>query len=182
MDPARRDEGYTAPGIRVLHHADGRAALRLYSQDRQAFRRRLLVQLQEAYRTPGWLVDRLWQLNPTGQGELLLPSPLPEWQPESLPRGEAQWSPDLQDQARCIWDRAREAAPGVLPTAESVWVDAVEKRWYRLACLGPRGRPAKQAPRYSPRARLAEAMREAALELFLSARAPIWMRRCYRPS
>lgn len=147
----------------------GSEALAESSRDSHAFRRRLAVQMHRVYVIPGWFVSRLWQINSEGQGELILPAPLPGWKPQSRDWDDCEWSVELEEQTVDTATQARHASSDAFPVKESDWVFEVRNAWERLSVLSPRGRKARIPTRsFRPRDRLARAMREAAVKLLFS--------------
>ena len=70
----------------------GATVLESSQTDPKYFRRQLLTVMQQRYTVPGWLVARLFYLNPKGQGEIVLPSPQKQqrevfWRREWFRRG-----------------------------------------------------------------------------------------------
>ncbi|MFQ5436131.1 MAG: hypothetical protein ACE5FD_14760, partial [Anaerolineae bacterium] len=56
---------------------DGETALNLSKTNKRDFLRELTTQMQKLYTIPGWFVDRLWTINPSRQGEVVVPTPPP---------------------------------------------------------------------------------------------------------
>lgn len=163
-----RPEDASAKGAAVGHvlTEEGALALAESRQDRRAFRRRLAVRMHQVYVVPGWFVARLWRINEQGQGEVILPAPLQDWQPRSRPREQCAWGEELATEVVRAARAARAASPNAFPIADAEWTAAVKRQWTRLSNLSPRGRePKKRSASYRPRERLAQAMRAAALGL-----------------
>jgi hypothetical protein len=122
--------------------------------------------MQAVFIIPGWMVDRLWRINPTGQGEVILPAPPSRWQPRSQPWEDAPWTDDLEAQTQLAASRARAASTSAFPVADQMWLSEVRRFWEHLSSRQPRGRQDGEQPRrYSPRRRLAQAMRRATIRL-----------------
>jgi hypothetical protein len=147
----------------------GSKALTLSKSHPHAFHRRLAVAMHQLYVIPGWFVARLWQINSDGQGEVILPIPLPGWRPRSRGWAEWEWNNELEEQTLAVLHQAQRASTTAFPVAESDWLLAVEQAWERLSTLKPRGlqtnKTREPAARYRPRRRLTQAMREAAVGL-----------------
>lgn len=144
----------------------GAAALALFQAGGRPFLRCLVERMQAAYTIPGWLVDRLWRVNPAGQGEVILPAPPSQWKPESRYWDDSSWTDELESQARLAAAHARLASPGAFPVADSLWLAEVRHDWGQLCDRPARARTQNHdPPRYSPRQRLARAMRQASLRL-----------------
>ena len=148
---------------------EGTEALRESQHDKRGFRRRLAVRMHQVYIVPGWFVARLWQINPDGQGEIILPAPWPGWQPQSRPWKECSWNKELETHTLQAVQKVRHVSPTGFPIEENRWTAEVRKAWERRSLLRPRGVEAKKAtPSYRPRRRLAQAMREASVRLLFN--------------
>ncbi len=153
------------------------------SVDLKAFRRTLAVKMQERFVVPGWMVYRLHQLNPSRQGEVVLPAPprdkdLPirEW-------NDKEWTTELSNIAQESANAAMMKYPGSFPVSLNAWISEVERIWVHLG-EAERKRVAKpradakqitEKPRintYSTRHRLSLAMREASVNLLFGNREP----------
>jgi hypothetical protein len=144
----------------------GVAALAQFHASTRQFRRLLVNRMQTVFVVPGWMVDRLWLINPAGQGEVILPAPPSGWKPRSRPWEDAPWTGDLEAQTRLATDRARRASSSAFPVTDAGWITAVRRAWEHLSSRQPRGRQDGARPaRYSPRRRLAQAMRRATIRL-----------------
>lgn len=163
--------------------AEGRDVATTTLKDATVFRRVLARKMHEIYVIPGWLVARLLALNPEGQGEVVLPSPPRDWRPEARPWEESRWTGDLADQAKGSADNARRSFPGSFPISNKNWLDAVRQAWQRLSSrtrrqvsrTGQRHGHEEERRRiatFSPRGRLAGAMREAAVGLLFGLLSP----------
>ena len=71
---------------------DGEEARSIWRTDRQRFRRLLAARMHAQYVVPGWLIDRLWRVNPTGQGEVIIPAPIRDWRPRSRRWDQNAWT------------------------------------------------------------------------------------------
>lgn len=163
---------------------DGLKVYQISNEDKKYFRRILLEKMHNRYIIPGWIVSRLLALNCNGQGEIVLPSPLKDWQPEPVKWENRDWTQDLEDQTIKAAEIANKVFPGSFPVSNIKWVDLVKSNWdklstrarRRVAKLGKKGQPSQEKPKintYSPRGRLSQAMREAAIELLFSAYYPV---------
>jgi len=143
----------------------GEKALVLADSDPQAFHKLLILQMQDVYTIPGWFVARLWNINPTGQGEVILPSPLPDWKTTTRDWEDNAWTDDLEDQTIMSAHKVKQINPGAFPVTELDWLNSVRDRWKRLSDLLPHQRKNPDLLTYRPRRRLALAMREACIKL-----------------
>lgn len=151
---------------------DGAEMLSLSSQ---AFYRHLAIKMQERYTMPGWFVARIWKINPEGQGEVILPSPLRDWRPGSRPWEEKEWTDDLRIQVLKASRAANLVSPGSFPIDNDTWVQAVSKAWAHLGTWKQKRKGDASGERvrtFSPRNRLTLAMRTAAVELLFGITPP----------
>jgi len=141
----------------------------------QVIRRRLAVKMHERYTVPGWFVGRLWRINPAGQGEVILPSPPRDWRPEARLWEEKEWTDDLAIQALRSSKMAQTICPGSFPIDDGIWVQEVRKAWKHLGTWKQKGKAdasGEKVSTFSPRNRLALAMRSAAVEILFGAIPP----------
>lgn len=141
----------------------GEAMLEL---DASMIRRHLAVKMQEHYVIPGWFVARLWKINPSGQGEVILPSPSRDWRPRKRSWEEKEWTPDLAEQVVRASARAQTVCPGSFPIDDQTWVREVSEAWKHLGTWEQRRRSdasGEKVSAFSPRRRLDLAMRSAAV-------------------
>jgi len=143
----------------------GQEALTLSRRDDRKFRRLLTVRMQKVYVIPGWFIARLWQINPKGRGETILPTPLDDWRPPSQAWDDNTWNRILRTQTLHAARRAGESSPDAFPIHDGDWLSAVRRAWERLSTLKPRSQRKRGPASYSPRTRLALAMREASVGL-----------------
>lgn len=145
--------------------AEGADALQLSRTNPRLFRRLLAIKMQEVYVVPGWFVARLWQINPSGQGEVILPGLSPEWKPTRRHWDETDWSQEMEAQALRAARQARTASAAAFPIEDTDWVNGVRAAWNRLERNASKNGDDKAAMSFSPRDRLTRAMREAAVGL-----------------
>jgi len=150
--------------------SEGAEALEVAKTNQRAFRRLLLMQLHRTYVIPGWFVDRLWKINPTGQGEVILPSPPPGWRTSVRLWDDHEWSTELEQITCGIASKAKAANASAFPIDVSIWTAAVRASWNRLSNLRPRQPNAQPSASFSARSRLTEAMREATVKLLFDRR------------
>jgi len=161
----------TKTGITSALHVitlEGHDILNLARNQPRIFHRRLIIKMQEIYVIPGWFIARLWQINPKGQGEVILPAPTAEWKPTPRSWDDHSWDTTLQAQTMHVAKMAREVSVNAFPIRDQDWLTTVQASWYRLSTLKPRQPIEKGAISYSPRERLALAMREASVGLLFN--------------
>jgi len=144
---------------------EGQRALNIARKDGREFRRLLTIKMHEIYVIPGWFVNRLWLINPEGQGEIVIPAPLPAWRLSTRRWEDHEWDTDLHRQTLEASGYVRRINPTAFPVNDEDWSSAVRTAWERLSALNPRRPPGHKAMSYSPRSRLALAMREASIKL-----------------
>ncbi len=135
--------------------------------------------MQKLYTIPGWFVDRLWTINPSRQGEVVVPTPPPDWNPNSRQWEDKSWTNDLQNQTFRTLTLIEDICPGAFPINPNDWEKMVQKAWNRLSNLErrdvakpPKGKKKGKVKTYAPRSRLALAMKEAAVSFLFSSKPP----------
>lgn len=157
---------------------DGEAAFNLFKQNSRDFLRLLTAKMQDLYTIPGWFVHRLWSINPEGQGDVVVPGPPRGWNPSSREWEDKDWTPGLTAQTKKSLEIIQNVCPGAFPIKEDDWIGDVKVAWDRLSSLKRRkvakpsgesvGKEKGQIRTYTPRRRLALAMREAAVNFLFS--------------
>lgn len=152
---------------------EGREVARECSSNPRAFRRRLATELHKRYVIPGWFVSRLYAINPSGQGEVVLPAPPKSEKTERLAWTRNEWQEEYEEVAARSARSANETFPGSFPVPMERWILEIKRTWNYLGSLNPpvprkkRGRnPVKgKVANFGTRERLVHAMREAAINL-----------------
>lgn len=141
----------------------------------RAVRRHLAVAMHRQYTIPGWFIARLWQINPTGQGEVILPSPPRGWRPEARPWEAKEWTDDLAVQALEASKKVQTVCPGSFPVDDETWVRTVSKAWEHLGTWEQKRKAdasGEKVSTFSPRGRLALAMRNASVKILFGSISP----------
>jgi len=126
----------------------------------------LILKMHELYTVPGWFVNRLWDLNPAGQGEIVIPAPMKSWNPKSKQWEDKEWNRELSEQVSNSLRLINKISEGAFPISEKIWVDEVRRSWDRLSNVKRRNIKEKGVIKtYAPRRRLFNAMKEAAVKL-----------------
>lgn len=156
----------------------GKNAFLLSKSNKIKFTRHLTVAMHGIYTIPGWFVDRLWAINPEGQGEIIIPFPVQSWRPKSQEWEDNSWNTELKNQTAQSHEIIQRLSPGSLPIQIDDWVNSVESAWERLGNLKRRkvaqeklddpGIEKRKMKTFAPRRRLAMAMQEAAVSFFFS--------------
>ena len=171
----------------------GKEARTKYEEDKRAYIKQLIVKMHRVYTIPGWFVNRLWELNPGGQGEIVVPAPLRNWNPESRKWEYKEWDNELAEQAVESVRLIKKIIDGAFPIDEQTWLEEVKNAWERLSHVLPRT-VAKQKTidrkekkkkgkmkTYAPRRRLFNAMKEAAVNLFFGNKSPATKKKDFEP-
>jgi hypothetical protein len=160
-------------------YPDGKKALDLSKTNKRAFLRELTAQMQKLYIIPGWFVDRLWTINPSRQGEVVVPTPPPDWNPNSRLWEDKTWTRDLRIQTTRTLEMIDNICPGSFPIKSDYWIRIVQQAWIRLSNLEQRevakarkGKEKGKVKTYAPRRRLNLAMKEAAVSFLFSSKPP----------
>ena len=143
------------------------------NKDIVEYRKSIIIYLQKTYAIPGWFINKLWELNPNRQGEIIIPAPIKSWTPGSRKWEDNIWTTELEEVTLHTLNECNSKCPGSLPIDEVTWVNIVNKSWNRLSNTVRRRKGGNATnndelmEKYQPRRRLSTAMKEAALyELF----------------
>lgn len=163
----------------------GKEVRNLYEVNNKLYTNRLIEEMHRIYTIPGWFVNRLWELNAGGQGEIVIPAPLRSWNPESRAWENKKWDKELAEQAVESIRLIKKISEGAFPFDESTWLAEVKNTWVRLSNVLPRTvakqktidkkekRKKGKMKTYAPRRRLFNAMKEAAVNLFFGNKNPL---------
>lgn len=147
----------------------GLEILNLYETDKKSYLRELCSRMQAVYTVPGWFVSRLWRINPEGQGQVVIPTPLKSWSPGTYDVVNYQWNSELEEQLIASYEKINFLIPGSLPLEIKLLISTVKKEYERLGEVRPRGtnnlNPKIKRDKFSPRGRLSIAMRSATVSL-----------------
>jgi len=153
---------------------EGRKALELFRFDNRSFLNLLIFKMYKEYTIPVWFIDRLWKLNPEGQGQVVIPSPIKEWNPESKHIEDHPWTNELTVQVLLSYKKIQKLSPNSFNIPEHIWLEHVQYAWERLSKLKRRKDFSDTALRnsYAPRKRLSIAMKEAAINILFNNEIP----------
>lgn len=160
---------------------NGIEAMSTFQRDRHVYLEILILKMQNVYTIPGWFVNRLWDLNPEGQGEVIVPAPPRKWNPQARQWEDKEWTDELSEQVLASRRIIRSVCSGGFPFNEQIWFVEVQKSWLRLSHTVRRrtvARPRSEEKEkgkmktYAPRRRLANAMKEAAVNLMFGNQNP----------
>jgi len=136
----------------------------------------LLDVMQKVFVTPAWFIARLWELNPSGQGQLVIPLPIKEWHPKSRKWNENLWTDELETISLITVRRIQKRIPGSFPFDEKDWIRELREEYIRLGNQHPKTNNLdieESEVQYSQRNRLSLAMKTVSVRRFFSRLNPI---------
>lgn len=150
--------------------SEGYEYLYLLGTDKEKARDMLLKKMQEIFVTPAWFIERMWTLNPQGQGELVIPTPIKSWRPESKVWDDYRWYNELEMVCCKTYDVIKTNLPGAFPIDKTEWIESVKEEYERLGLQQPRSKKniGKKSVLFAPRARLSLAMKNISVHKLFS--------------
>lgn len=147
---------------------EGNSYLELLAHAPQSAKDLLLKKTQEVFITPGWFINRLWELNPMGQGQIVIPTPVRSSIGKLSSRvwDDYQWNPQVDAATEETYIQIKKALPTSFPIDYEVWEKKVKMEYERLGTLKPKTR--KRTPHFSSRKRLSLAMQNVSVKYFFS--------------
>lgn len=136
----------------------------------------LLKAMQEVFITPAWFVARLWELNPDGQGQIVIPLPIKEWHPKARKWKNNIWTNELEDVCITTAKLIQNRIPGAFPFKLDTWCHKLKDEYVRLGAQHPKTNNQdidESDVQFSPRNRLSLAMKTIAVREFFSRRNPV---------
>lgn len=149
---------------------EGVQVLKSYKRDKREFLNLLIQKMHKEYAIPGWFIDRLWRLNPEGQGQIIIPTPLKNWNPKSRDWNDHHWDNEFQEQVIKTYDAVVKIDANSFPVQKEQWVNEVKNAWDRMGNL--KKRKDVDAQKFAPKSRLTLAMKEATVGLFFGNYSP----------
>lgn len=149
---------------------EGQLALELYNSNSRVFLNILITKMHKEYVIPGWFINRLWTLNPEGQGQIIIPAPLKTWNPASAKWDDKLWNQELSEQVIESYRIIQKHSPNSFKFEENFWVESVKTAWERLSTI--KKRKDNRSQKFAPRNRLTLAMKEAAINILFSNQIP----------
>lgn len=131
----------------------------------------LLKKTQEVFITPGWFINRLWELNPLGQGQIVIPTPVRSSLLPSRLWDDYEWNNQVESATEETINQIHKVLPNSFPIDYDTWVNMVRKEYERLGSLKPKTR--KRSPHFSSRKRLSLAMQNVTVKHFFSKNNPL---------
>lgn len=133
----------------------------------------LLKKTHGIFVTPGWFVNRLWELNPEGQGQIVIPTPVRSSIGKLPTRlwDDYKWNEQVETATKETYNQINKFLPGAFPIDYPTWENKVRTEYERLGTLKPKTR--KRSPHFSSRKRLSLAMQNVSVKHFFSKLNPI---------
>lgn len=165
-------------GVSSLYRitSSGRTMLQLYKESPSAAQTSLLSEMQSVFVTPAWFINRLWELNRKGQGQIVIPAPLKEWKATSRVWNDYLWTTELETASIESYERINCILPNSFPIERDEWIKQLKYEYERAGTLKPRRSVSSEEIKkvnYNPRARLSMAMKNVAVRLLFSRNNPI---------
>ncbi len=135
----------------------------------------LLFKMQDVFVTPAWLINRLWELNPKGQGQIIIPAPIKDWKSSPRRWEDYLWDTELEKVCSITYDRINSVLPGAFPMDKNEWIAKLKIEYEREGTLKPRRQVIdnnKKNIYFNPRARLSMAMKNISVQELLSRKNP----------
>lgn len=136
----------------------------------------LLEKMQSVFVTPAWFINRLWDLNPTGQGQIVIPTPVKDWKSKPRLWNDYLWTKELEVVSNETYDRINTVLPYSFPISVEKWISELKSEYERAGTLKPRRSLSSEEIKkvnYNPRARLSMAMKNVAVKLLFSRKNPL---------
>ncbi len=136
----------------------------------------ILQKTQEVFVTPAWFIERLWSLNPEGQGQVVIPTPVKEWKVESRSWKDNDWFIELEEVSRLTYKQITTVLPGSFPYSFELWLSELKEEYKREGNTKPRKNIQNgkiNNERFNPRVRLSMAMKTVTVRHFFSRKNPI---------
>lgn len=155
---------------KYLITSEGHEYLMLLYSDKGRANDILLKKMQEIFVTPAWFIERMWSLNPKGQGQLVIPMPIKSWRPESKNWDSYHWYGDLDAVCEKTIDVIDKNLPGAFPVDRLEWLNSVKEEYERLGQQHPKSKKnqGKNSVLFAPRARLSLAMKNISVHKLFS--------------
>ncbi len=136
----------------------------------------LLAKMQTVFVTPAWLINRLWELNPTGQGQIVIPTPIKDWKSKPRLWNDYLWTKELELISKETYHKINAILPNSFPVTIDKWISELKSEYERAGTLKPRRSLSYEEIKkanYSPRSRLSMAMKNVAVSILFSRLNPL---------
>jgi len=149
--------------------------LQIYEKSKEKYFDFLLDKMNSENGIPGWFINRLWTINPAGQGQVVVPSPIKSWKPGKQKWQDNQWNKELAIVSEETHIQINRRLPNSFPMNIETWISEVKKEYERLGKRKQR-RVAKKDKEdedkkmefFAPRGRLTFAMKNVAVKFLFS--------------
>ncbi len=155
---------------------EGLEYLELCVTNKEIAQDRLLERMQEVFVTPAWFINRLWELNPDNQGQVVIPMPLKYPPLKSRKWADSVWTDELTAISRETIRWIQKKITGCFPYDEELWIEDLRNEYQRLGAQKPRKNNSEIPDKdvnYSQRNRLSLAMKTIAVRKFFSRCNPV---------
>jgi hypothetical protein len=155
----------------------GNQLLEIHEQSIERYYDTLLEKMNSEYGIPGWFIYRLWTINPVGQGQVIIPSPIKSWKPSKQKWKDNKWNEELQKVTEETHNQINKRLPNSFPMELMDWISKVKSEYERLGTrkqrrVAKKGKEDKEKKMefFAPRGRLTLAMKNVAIKFLFSNR------------
>lgn len=134
----------------------------------------LVEKMNLEFGIPGWFINRLWTINPKGQGQVVLPSPIKSWKPGKQKWKDNLWNEELKKVTEETHIQINRRLPYSFPMKIENWIIEVKNEYERLgkrkqkSVINKNSPDEKKLEYFAPRGRLTQAMKSAAVDFLFS--------------
>jgi hypothetical protein len=147
----------------------GRIVCKEFHNEPSQFYENVIAELNKIYIIPGWFIQRLWNLNEKGQGQIIIPAPPKKWNPSKREWNDSEWTQELEDLILNSYNKIQHKFEGSLPIEYPTWSNSIREIWQAQTSKKIRKNTlAKDVQGFTPRKRLTFAMREASVRLLFN--------------
>lgn len=113
---------------------EGKKLIDDYKNNPIKYHHTLIKKMNDYYTVPGWFVSRLWDLNHNGQGQIVIPSPIKDWQPKPSKREWQNnlWDSELEEVCRETINKTHKFLPDSFPIDTEEWIKNVKTEFERI--------------------------------------------------
>lgn len=154
----------------------GRFILDVYKNSPTQAHLLLLDKMQSVFVVPAWLINRLWELNPKGQGQIVIPTPIKDWKSKQRLWNDYFWTKELEDISEVTYNKINTVLPNSFPVPIDKWISELKSEYERAGTLKPRRLLSNEDIKkvnYNPRSRLSMAMKNVAVKILFSRLNPL---------
>lgn len=135
----------------------------------------LVDKMNSEYGIPGWFIYRLWTINPEGQGQVVIPSPIKSWKPGKQRWRDNLWNEELSKICQETHIQINRRLPHSFPMNITEWITEIRSEYERLGKMKQRrvakkdkNNNEKKMEFFAPRGRLTMAMKNVAVKFLFS--------------